>query len=118
MQPSACCPSRLPYSPVPPPALNGGRYVGEPFRAGAPHANVPVTPDASYMTNAALRSANPPPGAITQFAGSLRPGNNAPEMPGVGRYGPCHDVLATKLPAPTQPWPTCGFAAYYYLGLN
>ena len=112
---SACCIPDADRSPVPAPALNGGRYVGAPFWAGAPHANVVVVPDASRMIHEHLRSANPPPGATTQFVGSLRPGNNAPDMPGVGPYGPCHCVKATRLPAPTEPWNPCQFAAFSYL---
>lgn len=70
-------------SGIPPPALNGGLYTGEPFKKGAPWANVPVVPDASYMIHYNLRSANPPPGAIYQYPGYNRPGNNTIDMIGV-----------------------------------
>ena len=87
--------------PVPPPMpkLNGGLYTGEPFAKDAPYANVPVIPDAGYMTHHNLASANPPPEASTQYPGGPRPGNNFQPMPGIekltGPYslwcpsGPC-----------------------------
>jgi hypothetical protein len=68
---------------IPQPKLNGGLYTGEPFYKDAPWANVPVVPDVDYMTNVNLRSANPPPGAIFQYPGNVRPGNNYQKMPGV-----------------------------------
>lgn len=67
------------FEPPPAPVLNGGLYSGRPFSAGSPWGNVPVTPDAGYMTSVNLLSADPPPGATTQFAStSFRPGNNTP----------------------------------------
>lgn len=63
--------------------LNGGLYTGEPFKKDAPWATVPVIPDADYMTHYNLRSANPPPEALTQYPGGTRPGNNFQTMPGV-----------------------------------
>lgn len=71
--------------PPPPPSLNGGLYSGEPFAAKAPYGNIPVVPDVGYMIHYNLRSANPPPGAIFQFPGNIRPGNNYQSMPGVRR---------------------------------
>lgn len=68
---------------IPPPPLNGGLYTGQPFMKGAPWANIPYMPDATFMTNAALRSAKPPPDAIFQYQGSIRPGNNHQYMPGI-----------------------------------
>ena len=68
---------------IPPPKLNGGLYTGEPFEENAPWANVPVIPDVDYMTFVNLRSANPPPGAILQYPGYERKGNNYQSMPGV-----------------------------------
>ena len=67
---------QMSYIPPPPRALNGGLYTGEKFLAGAPWANVPVVPDVDYMTNVNLRSANPPPQALFQYPGNVRPGNN------------------------------------------
>jgi len=71
------------------PKLNGGLYTGEPFQKDAPWANVPVVPDADYMTHYNLRSANPPLEALTQYPGGTRPGNNNQVMPGVEKsaYG-------------------------------
>lgn len=54
-------------SSIPPPALNGGLYTGEPFKG--PWGNVPVVPDTDYMINVNLRSARPPPEALTQYPG-------------------------------------------------
>ena len=72
------------WSPVPPPMLNGGLYTGQPFIEGAPWANVPVRPTSSYMTNVALRSANPPIQAMFQLQSGYRPGNNSDDpMPGI-----------------------------------
>jgi hypothetical protein len=65
------------------PQLNGGLYTGEPFRAGAAYANLAVAPDVDYLIHCNLRSAGPPPGAITQYPGGTRPGNNTQQMPGV-----------------------------------
>jgi hypothetical protein len=73
--------------PPPPPSLNGGLYTGEPFRKGAPYANIPVTPDADFLIHHNLRSADPPGPALTQYPGGLRPGNNFQEMPGVRPAG-------------------------------
>lgn len=68
---------------IPEPKLNGGLYTGEPFYKNAPWANVPCIPDVDYMTHVNLRSANPPPGAIYQYPGNVRPGNNYQKMPGI-----------------------------------
>lgn len=76
MQPAAAV-------PPPPPTLNGGLYTGEPFAKGAPWGNVPVVPDAGYLIHHNLRSANPPPGALYQYPGSIRPGNSSHEMYGI-----------------------------------
>jgi hypothetical protein len=82
------------YTPVPPPSLNGGLYTGKPFAQGAPYANVPVKPDVDYMIHTHLRTANPPPNAIYQYPGSVRPGNNWQEMPGVGPFSDRHSQLS------------------------
>lgn len=70
---------------IPQPMLNGGLYTGEAFQEGAPWGNVPCIPDVDYMTNVNLQSASPPPGAIYQYPGNVRPGNNYQKMPGVER---------------------------------
>jgi hypothetical protein len=74
--------SRKPVPPPPPPP-NGGWFTGEPFAKDAGWGTVPVIPDAGYMTHFNLRSAAPPPAALTQYPGHLRPGNNFQPMPGV-----------------------------------
>ena len=103
---------------IPPRDVNGGLYTGEPFRDGAPWANVPVIPDASYMIHYNLRSANPPADALTQYPGGERPGNNKAIFPGVqmyknGKYGvacntPPKDDLSCQCP-------TCCMSKYAYL---
>jgi hypothetical protein len=90
--------SFIPQEPVdvPPPVLNGGLYTGEPFAKDAPWANVPIIPDAGYMTNVALRSANPPLAALTQYPGNNRPGNNTQSMPGVQVVDDKYGLLCNK----------------------
>lgn len=69
---------------IPPRALNGGLYTGEPFHKGAQYANVPVIPCASYWVHENLRTANPPVQALYQIQNPYRPGNNTdPEIPGM-----------------------------------
>jgi len=77
-----------PWSPVPPPALNGGLFTGEPFMKGAPWANVPQRPTSAYLTNQALRSSSIAPiGALFQMNVGYRPGNNSDDtMPGIGDF--------------------------------
>ena len=73
------------YNRPPPRKLNGGLYTGEPFKKDSLHANFPVIPDTGYMIHYNLRSANPPPGAIYQYPGNIRPGNNFQHMIGIGK---------------------------------
>lgn len=94
---------KVSYEPPPAPTLNAGLYTGMPFAPGAPWGNVPVVPDAGYMTSVNLLSANPPPGAISQFAEtSFRVGNNTPAtLPqGVLRAVPhmCQTVCTEPIP--------------------
>lgn len=65
----------------------------------APWRSFPVTPDTALLINRHLRSAHPPPGAIYQYPGSYRPGNNAQSMPGIASFGPNHDILCVAAPA-------------------
>jgi hypothetical protein len=65
------------------PSLNGGLYGGEQSRE--PWMPIPITPTSTnFMEN--LRSAKPPPGAMQQFVGTVRLGNNYTAMPGVEWY--------------------------------
>jgi hypothetical protein len=91
--------------PVKPPKcpLNGGLYTGEPFVAGAAYGNVATVADADYMTNVNLRSANPPPEALYQYASFLRPGNNYVQQPGVGNYSQQHEMKCIKEVKPAVP---------------
>lgn len=75
------------YKPVglPPQQPHGGLYNST--SQGQEWHAIPVTPEmAAMMAN--LESANPPPGAMQQFIGTNRPGNNSVNMPGVYRYQP------------------------------
>lgn len=80
---------------IPPRALNGGLFTGQPFLEGAPWANVPVIPDVDYMTNVNLVSAGPPPGAIYQYPGNTRPGNNSQANTGLEKCGPHNFACVT-----------------------
>jgi hypothetical protein len=103
------------YTPPPPPSLNGGLYTGEPFLPGAPWRNVPVVPDASYLTHFNLRSANPPTDALFQYpGGGHRPGNNYTRMFGIKSFSPQHkDVLCAPCIQDTSKKPK--FSRFYYL---
>lgn len=108
------------YVPPPGPVLNGGLYTGAPFQAGAPWRNFPATPDATYMTAVNLQSANPPPGATAQIAGSVRPGNNYQELPTVKWFSAQHSLLcqqegAASMQANPQPTNQQRFSALYHL---
>tara|TARA_Y100001970_G_scaffold53416_1_gene67657 strand:- start:572 stop:988 length:417 start_codon:yes stop_codon:yes gene_type:complete len=69
---------------APRPTYNAGLYSGEPF--DGPWGNISVTPTTTNMIHYNLRSANPPPGAIYQYPGTNRLGNNYVAMPGVNYY--------------------------------
>ena len=73
-----------PKSQAPKPQHNAGLYTGPSF--DGPWGNIPVTPTTTNMINQNLRSANPPPGATTQYPGNIRPGNNWQAMVGVDRF--------------------------------
>ena len=77
-------PKTMPAGKVPVSSYNGAVTIGEPCKG--PHCAIPVTPTAAYMTNVNLRSANPPPGALTQFASTHRLGNNSDLNVGIGKY--------------------------------
>ena len=86
----------------PPPKVNGGLYTGEPFAKNAPWGNIHIPPTTHHYINEGLRSANPPPGAITQYPHYVRPGNNWQEMRGItmntdyGALIPCSGKGAKK----------------------
>ena len=109
------------YVPPPQPSLNGGLYTGAPFAPGAPWGNVSVVPDAGYMIHYNLRSANPPPGAIYQYPGSLRPGNNYTPMHGIVKLPGkpynmyCIDDNETKIIQVQENKNNARFSKYHYL---
>jgi hypothetical protein len=102
------------YIPPPKPTLNGGLYTGEPFAKNAPYANIPVVPDTGYMIHYNLRSANPPPEAITQYPGTTRPGNNFQEMPGVTKQSDMYNLYCTPNKQATSTVKH-GMSKYFYL---
>jgi hypothetical protein len=65
--------------------LHGGLYNST--STGKEWHTIPVNPEMSSMM-ANLASANPPPGAMNQFIGTNRPGNNSVNLNGVYRYQP------------------------------
>lgn len=69
---------------APAPTHNAGLYSGPAF--SGPWGNIPVTPTTANMIHNNLRSANPPPGATTQYPGTNRSGNSYTAMPGVSWY--------------------------------
>ncbi len=69
---------------MPPSPPNGGLYGGP--QATFPWSNIPVVPTATNLIHHNLRSANPPPGAINQYPGGQRKGNNYIAMSGVYWY--------------------------------
>jgi len=73
-----------PNTEAPAPMYNGGLYTGAP--AKGPWAPIPVTPTSTNMIMKNLKSANPPPGAMSQYVGTNRLGNNYTAMPGVNWY--------------------------------
>jgi hypothetical protein len=83
---------------VPPAAYNGGLYGGLPF--AGPWGTVPVPATTGYHINKNLVSAEPPPGATTQYPGTERLGNNYSGMTGAnwfekGGQGPYNIQCAT-----------------------
>jgi hypothetical protein len=115
------------YIEPPPRALNGGLYTGEEFKKGSQYGNVPVIPDTGYMIHYNLRSANPPPGAIYQYPGTTRPGNNYNKMIGIvqnekyniqGTEEKCCNNVNNKNENTQCDCPSCvyksQFSKYYY----
>lgn len=73
--------SKIPASPP-----NGGLFSDK--QSTKPWANIPITPSMTNLIHHNLRSANPPPGALEQYVGTDRLGNNYAPMPGVYWYNP------------------------------
>ena len=99
-------------------AVNGGWFTGEPFSDNAPYKNIEVLPDAGYMIHYNLTSANPPPDAIFQYPGGIRPGNNSQTMPGIS-VNPKYGLLANSAPCVHKhvdcACSKCRFSKYAYL---
>lgn len=97
------------YVPPPSHSKNGGLYTGE-ENPKAPWATIPVIPDVDYMIHYNLRSAHPPPGALYQYPGNIRPGNNYQSFSGLTSYtgtsnfGPFNFMCA---PCTSKPMPSC-----------
>ena len=56
------------------------------------YASIPVIPTATNMIQNNLKSANPPPGATSQYPGTNRDKNNYIPMPGVYWYHDTHPM--------------------------
>lgn len=95
---------------IPPPSLNGGLYVGQPFEANAPWANIPILPDTSYKMAFALKTANPPPGAHTHYPGTVRPGNNEPIYQDITVNSSKYNIACAKPEQPSYGHTQCGCA--------
>jgi hypothetical protein len=74
-----------PNERIPDPPANGGIFGGP--QSNKPWANIPVVPTMTNLIHNNLRSANPPPGATTQYINGNRLGNNIAPMPMVYWYG-------------------------------
>ena len=77
---------KSPDTQMPDPPKNGGLYGGE--QSTRPWAAIPVVPTATNYIYKNLRSANPPPGATSQYVSLDRFGNNYSPMPEVKWYNP------------------------------
>jgi hypothetical protein len=80
---------------------NGGLYNAP--QVTAPWGNIPVVPSGTNLIHYNLLSANPPPGAIDQYVGTDRMGNNYMPMPGVYWFNPesargMYRMMVTKTP--------------------
>jgi hypothetical protein len=88
------------YMKAPEPSKNGGLYTGEAFAEGATYGDVKVIPDAFYMNNVTLASANPPPGAMQQAVHQSRPGNNQQHVSNYDTYRSIYCQPTVKLNTP------------------
>jgi hypothetical protein len=87
------------FTPPPAPSLNGGLYTGEPFRKGAPWANVPVIPDAGVIAFTNLPASSPYEARYMLPGGGLRPGNNTPLMPDAFHRSYRSDINSMCIPS-------------------
>lgn len=98
----------------PPPPHNNGWFTGEPFAKDAAYGPVPIIPDTGFLVHFNLRSALPPPRALTQYPGNHRPGNNYQPMPGIqAAPGPYNLWCANE--AKCNPPSNTRFSKYAYL---
>ena len=97
---------------LPTPSPNGGWYTGENFKEGAEWASVPIIPNTEFMIHHNLRSANPPPGALTQYPGGPRHGNNCQSMPNTF-YIPRYNIACNQPIKVDEP--SIRFAKYAYI---
>ena len=72
-----------PPAGIPKPDVAAGLYTQE-FKG--PWGNTNITPTTTEYVNKNLVSANPPPGATTQYPGTIRQGNNYDTYVGVNDY--------------------------------
>lgn len=72
-----------PITGIPKPDVAAGLYTQQ-FKG--PWGNINVTPTTTEYINKNLLSANPPPGATTQYPGTIRQGNNYDTYVGINDY--------------------------------
>jgi hypothetical protein len=109
---------------LPLPTHNAGLYSGPAFAGD--WGNTYVTPTATNLINNNLNSANPPPGANTQYPGTDRTGNNIVNMPGVYWYTPkdskCIYRMKVTNDTSQKEYKCCGISSgmsnYYFLSKN
>jgi hypothetical protein len=93
---------------IPPRALNGGLYTGEPFQKNAPWANVPAIPDVDFLTQHRVADDDLIlDEARFQYPGTVRPGNNNQSMPGVTTHGPHGFSCIKDYKCQPATWSTC-----------
>ena len=89
-----------PNTALPPPAPHGGLYHPTAPPAQGGWGSIPVPPTQAGYINENLQSANPPPGATTQYTtgGTNRPGNSYSAKPGVHKFmgGDTHTLKCTN----------------------
>jgi len=77
-------PKTLPVNTIPGPTYNSAVNMGPACQGN--HCAIPITPTTTNLISNNLKSSNPPPGANTNYPGTVRMGNNNFSMPGIRQY--------------------------------
>lgn len=88
---------------IPDPLLNYGLYTGAPINPD--WAAPPIRPTAEAHAENLIRHGTPVRAALSHLGGSIRPGNNEPDLPGYEQCIPGNPALLCLKPRkqPTQP---------------